>query len=136
MMEGFDWSWISHRQRLVVQPDHGKAATLNWLDCFFGFVQLWWLRIDLAGKQGVGVEHAVLQQVGNHVRWITVNIFTKGFSLFGTLRSLPWCCWCELGTLCCQASDGKANKKAQLDPDGHGWGPSPLCFVAPSASFC
>ena len=64
-------------------PDHGKAATLNWLDCFFGFVQLWWLRIDLCfqvrleqclkclphltGEQGVGVEHAVLQQVGDHV---------------------------------------------------------------------
>ena len=64
-------------------PDHGKAATLNWLDCFFGFVQLWWLRINLCfqvkleqslkclshltGEQGVGVEHAVLQQVGDHV---------------------------------------------------------------------
>ena len=64
-------------------PDHGKAATLNWLDCFFGFVQLWWLRINLCfqvrleqslkylphltGEQGVRVEHAVLQQVGDHV---------------------------------------------------------------------
>ena len=37
-------------------------------------------------------------------------------------------------TLCCQASDGKANKKAQLDPDGHGWGPSPPKTFSPLSS--
>ena len=38
------------------------------------------------------------EEDSKYLRWIAVNIFTKGFSLFGTLRSLPWCCWCELGT--------------------------------------
>ena len=37
-------------------------------------------------------------------------------------------------TLCCQACDGKANKKAQLDPDGHGWGPSPPETCSPLSS--
>ena len=38
------------------------------------------------------------EEDSKYLRWIAVNIFTKGFSLFGTLRSLPWRCWCELGT--------------------------------------
>ena len=67
-------------------PDHGKAAALYRLHHIFGFVQLGWLRVDLhsqvrtdktgdsigllthlTGKQSVGVEHAVLKKVGDHM---------------------------------------------------------------------
>jgi len=99
MMGSLARSRISHRQRLVVQPYHGKTPALHRLYYVFGLVQLWWLCVDLVGEQCVGVEHAVLEKVGDHMRWIAVHIFAEGFSFFGTFWSLARRCRGELGAL-------------------------------------
>ena len=57
------------------------------------------IRIDDHSDSHATIQYiSIEEEDSQYLRWIAVNIFTKGFSLFGTLRSLPWRCWCELGT--------------------------------------